>query len=68
MCIRDRLHLERLVSLLPGVRVESRDANVLAVDPTVARFFTVEFFHLLGYRKHVEREHKLVFSRRNDRL
>ncbi|MCC7012922.1 MAG: succinylglutamate desuccinylase/aspartoacylase family protein [Planctomycetes bacterium] len=63
-----RMHLERVVSLLPGVKLEARNGNVIAVDPKVARFFTVEFFHLLGYRKKVERERKLVFSRRNDRL
>ena len=63
-----KLHMERVVSLLPGVRVENGDTNVLAVDPKIARFFTVEFFHLLGYRKKVERERDLVFSRRHDRL
>jgi len=63
-----RLHLERIVSLLPGVHIEASGANVLAVDTRIARFFTTDFFHLLGYRKHVERDTKLVFSRRNDRL
>jgi succinylglutamate desuccinylase len=63
-----RLHMERLLSLLPGVQ-ENRDGpNTLAVDPKIARFFTLEFFHLLGYRKHVEREKRMVFSRRNDRF
>jgi succinylglutamate desuccinylase len=63
-----RLHLERLIGLLPGVRVESSNADVLAVNSRVARFFTTEFFHLLGYRRHVERQSELVFSRRNERL
>jgi hypothetical protein len=63
-----RLHLERMVGLLPGVRIERGDANQLAVNTSVARFFTTDFFHLLGYRKHVRRDRDLVFSRRNDRL
>jgi succinylglutamate desuccinylase len=63
-----RLHLERMVSLLPGVSIEDAGGHVLAVDTKIARFFTTDFFHLLGYRKQVERDRKFVFSRRNDRL
>lgn len=61
-----RLRLERMIRLLPGVR--EAGANALAVDPRIARFFTNQFFHLLGYRKQVRRARELVFSRRNDRL
>jgi succinylglutamate desuccinylase len=61
-----RLRLERMIRLLPGVR--SAGPNALAVDPRVARFFTVELFHLLGFRKRERRERELVFSRRHDRL
>jgi len=63
-----RLHLERLLGLLPGVRVETRGGHALAVDRRVARFFAAELFHLLGYRRREERGHELVVSRRNDRL
>jgi succinylglutamate desuccinylase len=63
-----RLHMERVLSLLPGVRQNHHGPNTLAVDPKIARFFTLEFFHLLGYRKHVEQDHQMVFSRRDDRL
>ena len=62
-----RLRLERMVSLLPGVRMENGSADTLAVDPRIARFFTTEFFHLLGYRKQVARDRVLIFSRRNER-
>jgi len=63
-----RMRMGRMLSLLPGVRAERERANTLSVDPKIARFFTIEFFHLLGYRKHIERDRKLVFSRRADRL
>jgi succinylglutamate desuccinylase len=63
-----KLRMERVISLLPGVHENHHGPNTLAVDPKIARFFTLEFFHLLGYRKHVEHEQRLVFSRRNDRL
>lgn len=63
-----RLHLERALGLLPGVRIEERAGHVLAVDRRIARFFAAELFHLLGYRRSEERGHELVVSRRNDRL
>lgn len=63
-----RLRMERVIALLPGVQHDRHGPNTLAVDPKIARFFTLEFFHLLGYRKHVEHERRMVFSRRNDRL
>lgn len=62
------LRMERVIALLPGVHHDQHGPNTLAVDPKIARFFTLEFFHLLGYRKHVEHEQRLVFSRRDDRL
>lgn len=63
-----RMHLERALGLLPGVRVEQRGGHVLAVDRRIARFFAAELFHLLGYRRREERGHELVVTRRNDRL
>jgi len=63
-----RLHLERMLGLLPGVELTNADGNVLSVDPRVARFFTSDLFHLLGYRRQEERDQRLVFTRRNDKL
>lgn len=62
-----RLHLERVVGTLPGVRVVDACSSTLEVDARVARFFTNEFFHLLGYRKRIARDNSLVFSRRVER-
>lgn len=59
-----RLRIERLLPALPGVR-RYRDApGTLVVDPRVARWFVVELFHLLGFRKRQSREGKLIVSRR----
>jgi succinylglutamate desuccinylase len=63
-----RLHLERLLGLLPGVRVDARGGHTLTIDRRIARFFAAELFHLLGYRRREERGHELVVTRRNDRL
>lgn len=59
-----RLRIDRLLPALPGVR-RYRDApGTLVVDPRVARWFVVELFHLLGFRKRQSREGKLIVSRR----
>ena len=63
-----RLHLERMLGLLPGVELAKADGNVLSVDPRIARFFTKDLFHLLGYRRQEERDQRLVFTRRVDKL
>jgi succinylglutamate desuccinylase len=54
----------RLAPWLPGVRVHEDDANTLIVNRGVARWFTVEVFHLLGYRKERSDGERLLFSRR----
>lgn len=58
-----KLHLERLLSGLVGVRRHPSLTDALVVHPHVAKR-TLELFHLLGYRKKRYEGHKLVFSRR----
>ncbi len=41
---------DRVLPLLPGVRWSSDKKDVLTVNLKIARFFTRQFFHLLGYR------------------
>jgi len=59
-----RLRLGRLAPWLPGVHLHDDDANTLVVDRRVARWFTVQIFHLLGYRKRRDGGDHLLFSRR----
>jgi predicted deacylase len=42
---------DRLIRLFPGIRGDSRDVDRLAVNTKLARFFPLQIFHLLGYRK-----------------
>lgn len=56
-----------LLPLLPGIRRDPDDPDTLLADRRVARWFVVEIFHLLGYRKQVERQQLLAFSRRRSR-
>ena len=56
--------LDRLLPLLPGVHWQNSQREVLMVDRRVARFFTKQFFHLLGYRsKKLDRHRYLMHNR-----
>ncbi len=59
-----RLRIERLLPALPGVRRYPDRPGTLVVDPRIARWFVVELFHLLGFRKRQSQEGKLIVSRR----
>ncbi len=59
-----RLRLERLLPLLPGVRRHPDQAATLIVEPRIARWFVMEIFHLLGFRKKRHRAGQLLVSRR----
>lgn len=60
-----RLRVDRLAPRLPGVRPHPYMAGAVIVDRRVARWYTVEVFHLLGFRREVERGHILILSRRH---
>jgi len=59
-----RWRADRWLVALPGVRRDPEEPDRLLVDPRVARFQTINLFHLLGYRRVLERGDRLVFSRR----
>jgi Succinylglutamate desuccinylase / Aspartoacylase family len=58
---------DRILPLLPGVRRIPGQPDALLVDPRVARFWPVEIFHLLGFRKRRRAGDLLRFSRRRMR-
>ncbi|MBA2379164.1 MAG: succinylglutamate desuccinylase/aspartoacylase family protein [Blastocatellia bacterium] len=59
-----RLRVGDLMPILPGVRRSEKNADVLEIDTTVARYFPMQIFHLLGFRKLRWTEGQLVVSRR----
>lgn len=59
-----RLHLDRVVPLLPGIRRHPRLADHFIADPNIARSHVVDVFHLFGYRHVRNLGEGLVFSRR----
>jgi succinylglutamate desuccinylase len=63
-----RLRLARVLHWLPGVRRHPELPETFVVDRRVARWFALEIFHLLGFRRHGPAGAKMVVSRRaNDR-
>jgi len=59
-----RFGLAGLVQFLPGVTRDPVRHEILHVNTLVARWFPLEIFHLLGFRKLRRGGHKLVVSRR----
>ena len=60
-----RIGVDRIAPLLPGVRSHPYIADAVIVDRRVARWYTVEIFHLMGFRREVEQGHSLILSRRH---
>ena len=57
---------EQLLRLLPGIRRHPTQADTLVIDVRVARFLTLQVFHLLGYRKQKQVGRVLLMSRRKE--
>ncbi len=49
---------------LPGIRRDPERPYAVWVDKRVARWYAVQLFHLLGYRKHEDAGARLVMTRR----
>ena len=60
-----RVDIGRYMHFLPGVRKSKTDANSLEIDTTVARFFPLQIFHLLGFRRLRWKDRTLIVSRRS---
>ena len=53
-----------IVRILPGVWRHPDDPESLVIDTRVARFFPLQIFHLLGFRRRAWKGKRLVVSRR----
>lgn len=58
------LKVANLMPILPGVRVSATDRETLEIDTRIARFFPLQIFHLLGFRRRRWQGKQLVVSRR----
>lgn len=58
------MNLGSRIHLLPGVRKHLKEEGVFLVNTKIARFFPLQIFHLLGFRKLRWTDDLLVISRR----
>ena len=63
-----RLGVARVVHWLPGVSRDPAVPGALVANRRVARWFALELFHLLGYRRHLEERNRLVVVQRRRRF
>lgn len=59
-----KLKIGDFIRILPGVSRHPNDRESLVVDTQIARFFPLQIFHLLGFRKRRWRDNQLIVSRR----
>lgn len=58
-----KLHFDKWITRFPGIGSEP-DSDYVRVDPNIARWYVIEIFHLLGFRKHRPHDGVLILSRR----
>ena len=59
-----KMRLEKILPYLPGIQKHPSTANTLVVNTRIARWYVVEFFHLLGYRREAKENGKLIVTKR----
>jgi hypothetical protein len=59
-----RLRLEVVLPWLPGIRRHPEQPETLIVNAKIARWFVIELFHLLGFRRQRADGENLIVSRR----
>jgi hypothetical protein len=59
-----RLRVGNYMHVLPGVRHDARNNDVLVINTRIARLLPLQIFHLLGFRKLRWVDNNLVVSRR----
>jgi predicted deacylase len=59
-----RLHFYKLLGFLPGVRRFMKSDHVMVVNRKVAKWYSVEILHLMGYRRKKKQGFLTLFIRR----
>lgn len=59
-----KMRLEKILPYLPGIRRHPVTDNTLIVNTKIARWYVLEFFHLLGYRRETRQNGKLIVTKR----
>lgn len=59
------LKINNFLRLIPGVTKAPENNYTLIVDPRIAKYLAKDIFHLFGYRKHIFKDNKLYFTKRD---
>ncbi len=59
-----KMQIQEIIHLLPGVHRDAIDPETLIVNTRLARFFPLQIFHLLGFRRRRWKDGQLIVSRR----
>lgn len=66
--IARKLKINHFLRLVPGINKDPSNNYTLIVDPKVARYMTVQIFHLFGYRQQIFKDDKLHFIKRDRKV
>ena len=58
-----KLKFDKYLHWLPGVRKDRNAPNTFVINKKIARFYSLQIFHLMGYRKKEMKTGKLFVSR-----
>lgn len=61
-----RMHLDRVLPLLPGVHRDPAHGDRLVVDTRVARYYPLDVFHVFGFRKRRHEGSVMTVARQPD--
>lgn len=59
-----KLGAEALLPALPGIEAQDQKSRTLVVDSRIAKWYVIEVFHLLGYRRITPEGGKLIVRKR----
>ena len=59
-----RMRIDKLLPYFPGINKHPETENTLIINTKIARWFVIEFFHLLGFRKELRLNGKLIVTKR----
>ncbi|MEQ6120746.1 succinylglutamate desuccinylase/aspartoacylase family protein [Reichenbachiella sp. MALMAid0571] len=56
--------IDFFLPLLPGIKWYQSERNSLVINNRIARWYVIEIFHLLGYRKEMKEGNRIIMTKR----
>lgn len=56
--------IHKFLAYLPGIKKYQGEDHVLEVNRSIARWYVIEIFHLLGFRRKIEKDRHILFIKR----